>query len=177
MTSQTQQAENERRFADWAREHGWAVRGYLLASLGRADLAEDLTQEVFCRAWEAHRRYREQGHARAYLLRIADRLVCDRHRKAGRELTVDGQMWKQIEPAGRWADPSKVLIQAEAVEQLTEALDILSSAQRRVLLLRYYGQLGFTEIADILNCPISTALSHCRRGLAALRKILVENVP
>jgi DNA-directed RNA polymerase specialized sigma24 family protein len=42
------------------------------------------------------------------------------------------------------------------------------------LLLRYYGQLGFAEIADEIRCPLSTTLSHCRRGLETLRAILVE---
>ena len=145
--------------------------------VGRADVAEDLTQEVFVRAWQARRRYREQDHARAYLLRIADRLVFDRQRKAGREVTLDQQNWKRIEPAGRTEDPSQTLARTEAAKQLTVALQRLSPAQRRVLLLRYYGQLSFSEIARIVECPISTALSHCRRGLLALRKLLVENVP
>ena len=177
MTSESQQTEDQRRLADWAGEHGRAVRGYLLAMVGRSEVAEDLTQEVFCRAWEARRRYREQGNARAYLLRIADRLVSDHRRRAGREVTRDGEVWKQIEPAGRRADPSQAVVQAEAARQLAKALDGLSPAQRRVLLLRYYGQLGFSQIAEILNCPISTALSHCHRGLAALRIMLVENFP
>ena len=75
---------NNGRFVDWGREHGAAVRGYLMAMVRRADLADDLTQEVFFKAWQARDRYREQGAARAYLLRIADRLVCDLHRKRKR---------------------------------------------------------------------------------------------
>ena len=89
MTAASQNEDDSRRLADWGREHGRAVRGYVLALVRRADLADDLTQEVFFRAWKARRRYREQGSARAYLLRIADRLVCDRGRKAGREITLD----------------------------------------------------------------------------------------
>ena len=69
--------------ADWEREHGQAVRGYLLAMVRRPDVADDLTQEVFCRAWQARERYRENGTARAYLFRIADRLACDFGRKSG----------------------------------------------------------------------------------------------
>jgi DNA-directed RNA polymerase specialized sigma24 family protein len=43
-----------------------------------------------------------------------------------------------------------------------------------VLLLRYYGQFSFAEIAEMTGWPMNTALSHCRRGLEALRKLLVE---
>jgi RNA polymerase sigma factor (sigma-70 family) len=175
-TSLTRQANQDDRFIGWAREHGQAVRGYLLAMVRRPDLADDLAQEVFCRAWQARSRYREVGNARAYLLRIADRLVCDRRRKSGRERTLDEESWKQIEPVSRVVEASEALARAEAASRLTEALDRLSPAQRRVLLLRYYGQMSFAEIAEIVDCPLSTALSHCRRGLLALRKLMVGNV-
>ena len=170
-------ADQRDRFADWGREHGPAVRGYLLAVVRRPEVADDLTQEVFCRAWQARSRYREQGTARAYLLRIADRLLCDRHRRRGREVTLDDERWRQMEPASRAVEPPEAAARAEAVSQLTAALDCLSPTQRRVLLLRYYGQLSFAEIAETVGCPLNTALSHCRRGLMALRKLLVETAP
>jgi RNA polymerase sigma-70 factor (ECF subfamily) len=163
-------------FADWGREHAPAVRGYLLAMVRRREVAEDLTQEVFCRAWQAWDRYREQGHGRAYLLRIADRLLCDRGRKAPREITLHEDAWRRIEPAGNDEDPGRAVAQAEAAEELARAMDRLSAEQRRVLLLRYYGQLGFAEIAEQIGCPLGTALSHCRRGLLALREALREKV-
>jgi RNA polymerase sigma-70 factor, ECF subfamily len=161
-------------WAEWGHRHGRAVRGYLLGMVRRHDLADDLTQEVFCRAWQARDRYREEGMARAYLLRIADRLVVDHHRRSGREITMSEESWKQIEPAQRAATPDDTLAQQEAFGQLTATLDSLSPPQRRVLLLRYYGELSFTEIAALLECPLSTALSHCHRGLLTLRKLLVE---
>ena len=49
--------------------------------------------------------YRENGHARAYLLRIADRLVCDRNRKGRPEITVNGVDWRTLEPSNRDGDP------------------------------------------------------------------------
>jgi len=177
MTSGSRETTDDQRFAEWGRQHGGAVRGYLLAMVRRADVAEDLTQEVFYRAWRARRRYREQGNARAYLLRIADRLVCDYHRKSGREVTLDEESWKQIEPVGRVAEPPEKLVREEAGQRLAAAMEKLTAAQRRVLLLRYYGEMSFAEIAETMDCPVNTALSHCRRGLLTLRKILVENAP
>ena len=161
-------------WSDWSRVHGPAVRGYLLATVRRPDLADDLVQEVFFRAWKARSRYREEGSARAYLLRIADHLVCDRARRSGREVNVSEEDWRQIEPTQRSQGPADALAQQEAVEQLAAALDSLSPAQQRVLLLRYYGGISFSEIADIMGCPTSTALSHAHRGLLALRRLLVK---
>ena len=161
-------------WADWGQRHGRAVRGYLLGMVRRPDLADDLTQDVFCRAWQARQRYRDEGTERAYFLRIADRLVIDHYRKSGREVNLSDDGWKQVEPARRSPVAEETLVYEETSRELAATLDGLSPPQRRVLLLRYYGEISFTEIAAMMECPVSTALSHCHRGLLALRKLLVE---
>ena len=160
--------------ANWVGTHGRAVRGYLLAMVRREDVAEDLLQEVYRKAWEARGRYRECGAARAYLIRIADGLVRDRARKGRREIQVEPEQWEALEPAEWDTEPSFVLTQSEARQRLNEALDQISPDQRRVLLLRYYGELDFAEIAATVGCPLNTALSRAHRGLLALRRILAE---
>jgi RNA polymerase sigma factor (sigma-70 family) len=77
-----------------------------------------------------------------------------------------------VGPAAPAAAPAESLAAREIREQLSAALGELSEPQRRVLLLRFYGDLTFEEIAEALDCPLGTALSHCRRGLLALRKLL-----
>ena len=140
--------------------------------VGRAVEADDLLQEVFRRAWQSQDRYRDEGHERAYLLRIADRLVVDRSRRLGREVNLDEASWHEVEPAAEGATPFDLLAHGETSAEIAAALDQLSLAQRRVLLLRYFGGLTFEEIAQALDCPLGTALSHCRRGLSALRKLM-----
>ncbi|MCS7304176.1 MAG: RNA polymerase sigma factor [Thermoguttaceae bacterium] len=169
-------ASHEERFEGWVREHGRAVRGYLLAQLRRADLADELAQEVFLRAWQARNRYQDQGSLRAYLVRIADRLVCDLARRNGRDKTVSEQDWTVQQPAKADCDPVVAAMAQEAAQQVHRALDQLSPAQRRVLLLRYYGQMSFSEIAQTMEVPLNTVLSHCHRGLEKLRKILGEKL-
>ena len=162
----------EERIASWVREHARAVRGYLLGVVRRADVADDLTQEVFQRAWQARQRYREEGHQRAYLLKIADRLIIDRSRRLGLEVNVDEATWHEVEPEARTDAPIDTLARDEASDELSAALDRLTPAQRRVLLLRFFGDLSFDEIATALECPLGTVLSHCRRGLAAMRNLI-----
>lgn len=162
---------------EWVQEHGPAVRGYLLGIVRRADEADDLAQEVFCRAWQSRQRYQEKGFARSYLLRIADHLACDRLRRKKPVETLSDEGWRNHEPKCNWGDPVTKAMSIEAAEHLNEALDQLTPVQRRVLLLRFYGQLTFDEIAQTLGCPLSTALSHCRRGLEMLRRQLAEVKP
>jgi RNA polymerase sigma-70 factor (ECF subfamily) len=165
----------EDRIARWVREHGRAVRGYLLGMVRRVDAADDLLQEVFQRAWQSRDRYREEGHERAFLLRIADRLVIDRSRRLGVEVNVDEATWQDVEPPARAEQPLEAMARGETADELAAALERLTTAQRRVLLLRFFGDLTFEEIASSLGCPLGTALSHCRRGLLAMRKQLTAN--
>ena len=165
----------EERIARWVREHARSVRGYLLGLIRRPDVADDLVQEVFQRAWRARDRYRDEGHERAFLLKIADRLGIDRCRRLGLEVNVDDATWHEIEPAAPTEMPVDELGRGETSDELAAALDRLTPAQRRVLLLRYFGSLTFEEIASTLGCPLGTALSHCRRGLAAMRKLLTAD--
>ena len=162
------------RLAAWVREHGRAVRGYLLALLRRPDVADDLAQEVFYRAWRGRERYQEQGHARAYLLRIADRVACDRISRQKPQTNLGDEVWDVPEPADGRDDPAARALGVEAIQRLDAAMAALTPTRKRVLLLRYYGQLSFQEIADEIGCPLSTALSHCHRGLALLRQQLAE---
>jgi RNA polymerase sigma-70 factor (ECF subfamily) len=163
-----------KRYVGWVHEHSRAVRGYLFGMTRRADAADDLLQEVFQRAWKARATYAENGHARAYLLKIADRLVCDRNRKARPEITLDAEQWKKCDPPSGVRDPTDEFDLREETAQLHKALHNLSPIQRRVLLLRYYGQMSFAEIAAETGCRLNTVLSHCRRGLETLRTIMVE---
>jgi RNA polymerase sigma-70 factor (ECF subfamily) len=174
MSAAQHQDEHHDRLTQWVREHGQAVRGFLLAMVRRHDVADDLLQEVYRRAWQARGRYRESGAARAYLLRIADRLVLDHRRKGQGPVNVDAAAWEQIGPADCDADPSQRVDRDEAMQQLAGALNQLSEPQRRVLLLRYYGDMSFAEIADTLAIPLNTVLSHGHRGLKAMRKLLAE---
>jgi RNA polymerase sigma-70 factor (ECF subfamily) len=135
------------RLAQWVREHGRAVRGYLLGIVRHPDVADDLTQEVFWRAWRSRERYRESGTPRAYLLKIADRLAWDHCRVARREVHLDEETWNQIEPASELAGPADEVVWNESQRELAEALAALSPLQRRVVLLRYFGGLDFAEIA------------------------------
>jgi RNA polymerase sigma-70 factor (ECF subfamily) len=162
----------DERLVQWVREHAVPVRGYLLGMVRRADLADDLLQEVFQRAWQFRDRYVPRGCERAYLLRIADRVAASTLRRLRREQTVDEATWNQIEPPADEVEPEEQLAAREAAAVVKASLAALSWPQRRVLLLRYFGELSFADIAQQTGWPLGTVLSHCHRGLAALRKQL-----
>ena len=116
------------RLAEWVRLHGEAVRGFILALVRRPDVADDLEQEVFCRAWEARGSYVEQGKSRAYLLKIADHLVCDRSRCPVLEKTLSDQQWIQCEPFSRVPDPPDAAVASAQAGSTTFRARMAASA-------------------------------------------------
>ncbi len=165
--------QDAQRLTQWVADHSAAVYGFLLGATGDRAAAEDLLQEVFFRAWSARRAYCERGQARAYLLTIAHRLAADRVRRGRRrERQIDPGQWQLVEPAD-CQTPAEELTRTENESRLLAALAELSPPQRRAILLRYYGQLSFEQIAATMQAPLGTVLSHCRRGLDALRRLLV----
>jgi len=167
--------DDRERLARWVAEHGRAVRGFLLALVRRGEVADDLLQETFRRAWQARERYADDGRERSYLLRIADRLAVDHSRRRQRqEVTLDDETWRAAEPTSRESGVERSIALAETRQLLAGALEALSEPQRRVLLLRFYGDLDFAEIAAAMDCPLGTVLSHCHRALGKLRKQLAD---
>lgn len=160
------------RLTSWVKEHGQAVFGFLFVRTRNRAIAEDLSQEVFVRAWKHRESFQGQGKDRAYLLQIADRIACDWSRD--RTNTQGEQIpFEDIpDPVGANQDPTAAIADEETRRQLSQAIDLLSDNQRRTLAMRYFGQMEFHEIARILELPTNTVLSHVRRGLVALRRIL-----
>jgi RNA polymerase sigma-70 factor (ECF subfamily) len=63
----------------------------------------------------------------------------------------------------------------EGTEQelkLKRAIEKLPEAQRQVLMLRYYSNLKFVEIAELLGCPLNTALGRMHKAILKLRQLM-----
>ena len=64
MNSSPSGGDTRERLASWVQLHARAVRGFLLALVKRNDVADDLLQETFRRAWQARDRYIDDGRER-----------------------------------------------------------------------------------------------------------------
>ena len=62
----------------------------------------------------------------------------------------------------------------EQDEKLRKAIDKLPENQKQVLMLRYYSNLKFVEIAEMLGCPLNTALGRMHKAILRLRQVMGE---
>ena len=63
---------------------------------------------------------------------------------------------------------------SEQEEKLRRSIAQLPENQRQVLMLRYYSDLKFVEIARILGCPLNTALGRAHKALLKLRELMAD---
>jgi RNA polymerase sigma-70 factor (ECF subfamily) len=154
------------------------VYGLLFRLVGRADVAEDLMQETMLRAFRSLDTYRPEGKFRAWVFRIAVNLARDWIRRQPREPAVsldDGGDAPAARSLRTMAPPDGAMARREEAKCVELALSRLSEADREVLLLRYYGELAFKDIAQATGEPLGTVLARAHRALKKLGELLPED--
>ena len=155
----------------WAlhRPRVWRLTARLSGSL---DSADDLTQEVSMRAFQAFGGFRKQSSTFTWFYRIAVNVVL-RDRERVRP-TVDIESKGITVVAGSESDPEALAIRAELCPAVREALDRLPADYRTVMVLQVYEGLKYREIADILEVPIETVKYRRHHGMLRLREELKD---
>ncbi len=149
--------------------HQRPLFAFLFRMCGDTDLAEELMQETFVRALRAAKRYRPTASVTTWLFSIAANLVRDRWRRQARQ----GEPMPIGErPLASEETPEDEVLRQAGHEAVRTALLALPLEQRSALILRYYHDLSYEEIAAALACPIGTVRSRIHNGLARLRSAL-----
>ncbi len=158
-----------------AARHCAALMRYLQRLVRSDHLAEELHQQTWSSVLENLHRFDPSsggGGFKAWLYRIATNKAHDLWRARGREKTIRQNLIliaEEIAP-----DASHQLEGAEAEAKLRAAIELLPDSQKQILLLRFYGNLKFVEIAEMLGCPLNTALGRMHKAVIRLRQLLAE---
>jgi RNA polymerase sigma-70 factor (ECF subfamily) len=137
------------------------VYGFFRRRIGQESRAEELAQETFLAVIKAVKRYQPSARFRTYLYGIAMNLLAAERRKSGRETELVTDEMPAANPA------------PEAAIWVRRAIEALDTEQREVLMLREYEQLGYEEIAALLEIPVNTVRSRLFRARMALKELLV----
>lgn len=155
------------------------VYGLLKSQCGDAELAEEITQSVFCtlaaKLTEDHG-YVEQGKFEAWVFRIAiNRLRDEMRRRRRHAVNVDhAALAEQPDRSSRNGMSPR---DDDAFRSLRGAMERLSPADRQVIEYRYIGGLSFKQMADLFEEPLGTVLARQHRALRKLRDLMESDVP
>ena len=156
----------------------WERPIYALAyrTIGREEDARDVCQETFLRAFRALPAFRGQSKFSSWLYRIALNLCRDWMRRERRTPVVQAPEDMDLLELAAATEPSESIEDLVARKDLTRAVErvmaTLPDEQRTAILLKEYHGLTFQEIADMLDCPLSTVKTRLYQGLTVLRRQL-----
>lgn len=177
-------AGDQAAFYELVRRYGDGVLGYLFHMTGNRSQAEDLFQETFKRVHEKAHTFRG-GRFKSWLFTIATRAAIDTRRR--RRLTIISLDQADDCDAGNpsqagtladdnAADPAADLVKEEQKQQVRQAIEALPVKQRAALVLAYYQQLSYQEVARVMGCSIGSVKTHMSRALAALARKLPDSI-
>ncbi len=144
---------------------------FVYGRVGNRQDAEDLTSEVFLRAWRSLHRYRSRGYPfSAYLFRIARNLLVDHYRR-------DKKCEQEVRQAGNGlrgmvSNLDDVMILKQEYDSLHAALEQMREDYRDVLLLRFVSGLSSEETAKVMGRSSGAVRVLQHRALKALRNQL-----
>ena len=171
-------------FGELIRRYGDSLLGYLTRMTGSREQAEDLFQETFKRVHEKADTFRG-SRIKSWLFAIATNVAIDGMRRRKRlqvvslnqKIDCDGENCQELSAvavADNSYDPSQEAITAEQKEQVRQALELLPARQRATLVLAYYQQLSYPEVAQVLGCSVGTVKTQMYRALKTLAQKLPD---
>ena len=178
--------KNERSsFEDAVREHSGMVYAIAYRLLGERDAAEELTQEVFLRAFRAWSRFRYDSSERTWFTRITinaaksrklrwKRRARSKHSPLEAERGNGPALVQTLAENG--PDPERRVRSREIQERVQEGLLTLVPEYREAVILRDVEGLEYREISQVLEVSVGTVKSRIARGRAALREQLKDLV-
>ncbi len=148
-------------------QHQDVVYGYAYRLAGNAAVAEDITQEVYLRAFRSLHNLRETAAARSWLLTITRNEFSRWCKKCkpttSLENSAEAELSEESEGVGETL---------EKQEWVTKALAELTDDYRVVVAMYYFEELSYSEIAAQLSIPIGTVMSRLNRAKKHLKAAL-----
>ena len=145
------------------------VYNYLLRLVGNREDALDLSQDVFLKAYQNLRKLEDPQRFAAWLFRIAHNEAYSLFRKRKPE---SEEPLETSRPAG-----GSGVFPIELSIAVSSALERLSADQREAVVLKIYQGFKFDEMAEVLECPVSTVKSRLYTALELLKAELAPVRP
>lgn len=170
MPGSDQEGQGAAALADLFETHYERVARYVAVRTGDPGHAEELAADVFVRALERLDSFHWRGiPMEAWLFRIAHNLTVDYLRRSARRKSLPLDEASSIAAAD---DTEREALQTLQREELLQAMDSLTPAQREVVALRFFGGLTSAEVAQVMKRSNGAVRELQSSALKSLRRIL-----
>jgi RNA polymerase sigma-70 factor (ECF subfamily) len=171
-------------FADAAFPYRDEMYAAALRMTRNPQAAEDLTADVFGKAWKSFHQFERGTNMRAWLYRILTNTYINEYRRKVRQGTpVDLDAYENPDEFYIYnklarntndakEDPAQAVLSKFAEQDIINAMDSLPDGYRETVILSDLQGLSYEEIAKTLNIPIGTVRSRLNRGRRQLQKAL-----
>jgi RNA polymerase sigma-70 factor (ECF subfamily) len=153
--------------------HSAEVFAYLWRLTRSEADAQDCLQEAFVRAYRAFGRLAAGSNHRAWLYKIATNVALTHLKRsqqtAARSAALDPEL------AGDSPLPGERLDEAQLLEAVAAAVEMLPAQQRAALILRKYQEMPYDAVAAALGCSEAAARANVYQAIKKLRKLLVNH--
>jgi len=141
--------------------------------LGNAPEAEDAAQETFVRMYTKLHTYQPDRKLSSWVLSIASHYCIDRlRRRRGQWLSLDEEPVAATLPSQN-RGPDELAMRAESRDEVQRLVDMLPAAYRVPLILRYWHDLSYAEIAEVMGLTVQAVKSRLHRA----RLQVIEKTP
>lgn len=152
--------------------HEARVYRYALSKIGDTFAAADVLNDVMMQVWRGAAKFEGRAKVSTWLLGIAHNKVVDHWRKVGgREFT---ELDDNLEDESTGADPERLSLAASDGKLLNECMAKLKPEHREILHLVFYEELGYSEIAEIIQVPEGTVKSRVFHARTLIKKQLAH---
>ncbi len=159
------------------------ILNFINRFVGRRQVAEDLTQEVFIKVYHSAASYKPQSKFQTWIYTIAKNISLNELRKyKNSTVSLDGTFaTEDDELKKQWEDldakkPGQDLVEEEVVSQIKAAIDELPENQKMAVILLRYEQLSYDEIAATMNLSMQAVKSLLSRAKENLKVKLANLV-
>ena len=175
-------------FAVLMRRYQARLTRYINRFVKNDDLAQDLTQETFLRAYRSRESYVPRARFAAWIYRIATNLCHDEFRRRRTSPTVslntsftvqinekgdveNYELYEQL-PDNSIPSPDMEIEKEEQRMRLRSAIESLSEKHRTVILMHVYRGMEYAEMAEQLGCSVGTIKSRMHYAIESLKQML-----
>ncbi|WP_396174942.1 RNA polymerase sigma factor [Flavobacterium sp.] len=173
-------AGDENSLALLINRHQSKIYGYIYSKVLDRDVTEDIFQETFYKViytLKQKKYYNEEGKFLSWVLRIASNLIIDKFRNDKKmplnRDTEDLSVFSKI--TDNTHNIENTLIKNQVNIDLKAIIEKLPHDQKEVIMMRYFLEMSFKEIADLTGVSVNTTLGRMRYAMTNLRKVIEKN--